>query len=280
MNATAAEIANLRRRYLYMATSIFFLDLAITVIFMVLSDAWENAWRTVGAGVILLLAFNWAISSRLFAPIQDYLQGKVPFDSIQRRLTQLPILSAARVGIMAFVVWSFRLSTPWWAETSQEPPTIADYIVADLVLTIFYFTYTYFVVSDYLATLCTFIFERYGENLRLFFGSYRQKLMVALLVISIGPLAAILAELYSYEGDRLHQEILIDVASAVMGVALSAFFIMRSFLRPLRILSDAMGEVASGNLNVRVAVTSNDGDFVQAEAAAWETVKASVKLQE
>ena len=159
---------------------------------------------------------------------------------------------------MAFVVWSFRLSTPWWAETTQEPPTIADYIVTDLVLMVFYFTYTYFVVSDYLATLCTFIFERYGENLGLFFGSYRQKLLVALLVISIGPLAAILAELYSYEGDRLHSEILVDVASAAMGVALSAFFIMRSFLRPLRILSDAMGEVASGNLNVRVAVTSND----------------------
>jgi class 3 adenylate cyclase len=173
-------------------------------------------------------------------------------------LTQLPILSAARVGVLGFIVWSFRLSTPWWADTSQEPPTIADYIVTDLVLMIFYFTYTYFVVSDYLATLCSFIFERYGENLGLFFGSYRQKLLVALLVISIGPLAAILAELYSYEGDRLHFEILVDVASAVMGVALSAFFIMRSFLRPLRILSDAMGEVASGNLNVRVAVTSND----------------------
>ena len=258
MSATAAEIANLRRRYLYMATSIFFLDLAITLLFSFLSGAWANAWRTIGAGVILLLAFNWTISSRLFAPIQDYLQGKVPFDSIQRRLTQLPILSAARVGIMAFVVWSFRLSIPWWAETSQEPSTIADYIVADLVLTIFYFTFTYFVVSDYLATLCSFIFDRYGENLGLFFGSYRQKLLVALLVISIGPLAAILAELYSYEGDRLHQEILVDVASAVLGVALSAFFIMRSFLRPLRTLSDAMGEVASGNLNVRVAVTSND----------------------
>ena len=54
-------------------------------------------------------------------------------------------------------------------------PAIADYIVADLVLTIFYFTYTYFVISDYLARLCTFIFERYGENLGLFFGSYRQQ---------------------------------------------------------------------------------------------------------
>jgi class 3 adenylate cyclase len=258
MSATTAEIAALRRRYLLMATSIFALDLAITVTYSVLSGAWENAWRTIGAGVIMLLAFNWTISSRLFAPIQAYLEGKTSFDSIQRRLTQLPILSAARVGILGFIVWSFRLSTPWWTDTSQPPPSIADYIVADLVLTVFYFTFTYFVVSDYLATLCTFIFKRYGENLGLFFGSYRQKLLVALLVISIGPLAAILAELYSYEGDRLHQEILVDVASAAMGVALSAFFIMRSFLRPLRTLSDAMGEVASGNLNVRVAVTSND----------------------
>ena len=258
MSATAAEIGALRRRYLLMATSIFALDLAITITFSLLSGAWENAWRTIGAGVILLLAFNWAISSRLFAPIQDYLEGRTSFDSIQRRLTQLPLLSAARVGVIAFIAWSFRLSTPWWVETSVPPPSIADYIVANLVLTVFYFTFTYFVISDYLATLCSFIFERYGENLGLFFGSYRQKLLVALLVISIGPLAAILAELYSYDGDRLHEEILVDVASAVMGVALSAFFIMRSFLRPLRILSDAMGEVASGNLNVRVAVTSND----------------------
>lgn len=258
MSATATEIAGMRRRYLLMATSVFALDLAISIIFSLLSGAWSNAWRTIGAGVILLLALNWTISSWLFAPILDYLQGKASFDSIQRRLTQLPLLSAARVAILAFIVWSFRLSTPWWVDTSQPPPSIADYIVTDLVLIVFYFTYTYFVVSDYLATLCSFIFDRYGENLGLFLGSYRLKLLVALLVISIGPLAAVLAELYSYDGERLHLEILIDVASAAMGVAISAFFITRSLLRPMRILSEAMGQVAAGNLNVRAPVTSND----------------------
>lgn len=258
MNATAAETAALRRRYLLMATSIFAVDLAITLTFSLLSGAWANAWRTIGVGLILLLAFNWTISSRLFAPIQDFLQGRASFDSIQRRLTQLPLLSAVRVGAMAFLAWTFRLSLPWWTDSALPPPTVLDFVVATLVLTIFYFTFTYFVVSDYLATLCGFIFERFGENLGLFFGSYRQKLMVALLVISIGPLAAILADLYSYEGSQLHFEILVDVASAAMGVALSAFFIVRSFLRPLRILSNAMGAVASGNLDVRVPVTSND----------------------
>mgnify|MGYP003694472113 CR=1 FL=1 len=45
-------------------------------------------------------------------------------------------------------------------------PTIADFIDALLVLPIFYFTYTYFVISDYLAGLCAFIFERYGAQSR------------------------------------------------------------------------------------------------------------------
>ena len=85
---------------------------------------------------------------------------------------------------------------------------------ACIVLPVFYFTYTYFVVSDYLASLCTFIFGATASNLGLFFGSYTAKLLVALLVISIAPLAAIIVDLFSYEGERLQFEILVDVASS------------------------------------------------------------------
>ena len=63
-----------------MATSIFALDLAITVIFMVLSGAWANAWRTVGAGVILLLAFNWTISAGCSRRSRNICEGKRRFD--------------------------------------------------------------------------------------------------------------------------------------------------------------------------------------------------------
>ena len=113
-------------------------------------------------------------------------------------------------------------------------------------------------MSDYLASLCTSIFERTGQNLDLFFGRYRLKMLVALLIISVGPLAAILTDLYSYEGERLRQEILVDIASSVMGVALSSYFIARSFLRPLNVLSGAMRRVSDGKLDVRAPVTSND----------------------
>ncbi len=252
----------MRRRYIRMAVCVFLLDLAIVAGFNLMSGSWANAWRTIGIGAALLLIANWAVARHLFRPIEAYFQGGVSFDQIQRRLTQLPLLTARSVGLLAFVVWAFRLSLPWWAPEAPglllAKPTVLHFCVVLAVLAIFYFTFTYFVVSDYLATLCTFIFARTGDTLGLFFGRYRIKLLVALVVISVGPLAAILAELYSYEGERLRLEILVDVASAVMGVAISAFFIARSLLRPMNVLSAAMGEVAEGKLDIRVPVTSND----------------------
>ncbi|MDP2378725.1 adenylate/guanylate cyclase domain-containing protein [Reyranella sp.] len=258
--ATSTEIAAIRRRYLWMATSVFFLDLAIAVIFMATSGSWGSAWRQVGSSLLLLLGVNWLVVRHLFEPVRLYLDGNIPFENIQRRLTQLPLLTAQTTAILAFAVWAFRFSVPWWVDESAgiSKPTIGDLFVGLVVLTIFYFTYTYFVVSDYLANLCTFIFRHYGRNLGLFFGSYTIKLLVGLLVISIGPLAAILADLFSYEADRLQDEILVDIASAVMGVAITAYFISRSLLRPLHTLSSAMTKVADGDLSVRVPVTSND----------------------
>ena len=257
---TPAEIAAIRRRYLWMATSVFFLDLTITLIFMTTSGTWGSAWRQVGSSVILLLGINWLVVRSLFEPIRRYLDGDLPFDAIQRRLTQLPLLTARTTAVLTFTLWAFRFSVPWLVpEAAGVPkPTVGDLIVGLVVLTIFYFTFTYFVVSDYLSTLCTFISEHRGDNLGLFFGSYTWKLLVALLVISIGPLATILVDLFSYEADRLQQEILVDIASAVMGVAISAYFIGRSLLRPLRTLSSAMTKVAAGDLSLRVPVTSND----------------------
>lgn len=257
---TPAEIAAMRRRYLVMATSVFVLDLAITLIFTAVAGTWMSLWRTAGIGIVLLLGVNWLAARDLFRPVQRYLDGEIAFEDVQRRLTQLPLLTAQRVFLLSFLVTAFRLSTPWWIgeRVALPVPTIADFVTVCIVLTIFYFTYTYFVVSDYLAGLCDFIFERYGQNLGLFFGRYSTKLWIALVVISIGPLAAIVVDLFSYQGDRQQMEILVDVSSAVVGVAMTAFFISRSLLRPLRRLSDAMKKVAGGDLSQRIAVTSND----------------------
>ncbi len=285
MTASAIEIAALRRRYLWMATSIFFLDLAITLIFSATTGSWNNFWRSEGAGVLLLGGLNWLIARQLFEPIRRFLAGELPFDDIQRRLTQLPLLTARYVGLIAFVVVAFRNSTPYWVESHvmhELRPTVADFVTLLVILPVFYFTYTYFVVSDYLAGLCTFIFERHGRNLEVFFGSYTLKLIVALTVVSVAPMAAIVVDTFSYSGERQHSEILVDVAAAVMGIAITAYYIGRSLLQPIDILSSAMTKVAEGNLDVRVPVTSNDevGELTGRFNAMVEGLREREQLRE
>ncbi len=268
-----------------MATSIFFIDLGITLIFSGVTGSWNNLWRSEGMGVLLLGIGNWLIARQLFEPIRRYLAGDLDFEAVQRRLTQLPLLSARYVGLMAIPLIAFRNSTPWWVEDHvlyELRPTIADFVTLVVILPVFYFTYTYFVVSDYLASLCTAIFERQGRTLRLFFGSYGLKLAVALIVVSVAPVAAMVVDTFSYEGVRQHNEILVDVASAVMGIAITAYYIGRSLLQPLDRLSNAMKKVAQGDLDVRIAVTSNDevGEATGQFNAMVEGLREREKIRE
>lgn len=252
----------MRRRYLLAVISVLFVDVVFTMVFIVLSSAWSFVPRSLGASVVLLGGVNYLVARRLFAPIDEFLQGRRSFDDIQRRLTQLPLLTARSVGLLVFLLVLFRLSA---TEIFSDPgmrnvprPTPADFIALCIILPVFYFTFTYFVISDYLAKLCAFIYRHHGRNLELFFGRYRTKLIVALVVISIAPLTAVVVDLFSYEGERLTFEIANDVGVALMGVAISSYFIARSLLRPLRILSRAMARVAKGDLALRIPVTSND----------------------
>ena len=263
MTARSAEIAGLRRRYLWMAVSIFFLDIGISVIFRIVNGGWETIWWSVVPSALLLLGANWLMARRLFAPIHRFLKGEAAFEDIERRLTQLPLLTARWVVILAVVLFAYRNSLSWWLPAPEnavglQGQTIADYIAVCLLVPVYYFTYTYFVVSDYLAGLCTFIFERYGRNLTLYFGRYATKLIVALLVVSIVPLGTIIVDLFSYTGERQQSEILVDAASSVIGLSISAYFVSRSLLRPIGVLSRAMTRVAEGDLEVRAPVTSND----------------------
>ncbi|MCA0304700.1 MAG: adenylate/guanylate cyclase domain-containing protein, partial [Proteobacteria bacterium] len=255
--ATAAGIAAIRRRYLLMAVSAGFVDLAISLFFVVLTDNWRYAPTTLGAGLLLQVGLNYLLSARLFAPLDRFLRGAARFEDIEERLTQLPILTARNVGLIALVLTVFRLGLGF-VSPGVPPITIPDFVTLCLVMPAFYFTYAYFVVSDYLAKLCAFIFRHYGNSLGLFYGRYRTKLIVALVVISVAPLAAIVVDLYSYEGDRLKMEIANDVVVAAFGMALASFFIARSLLRPIRILSRGMAKVAEGDLALRLPVTSND----------------------
>jgi class 3 adenylate cyclase len=258
--ATPAAIAALRRRYLLMATSCAAVDVAFSLVFIVIVGTWSYAPYSLGAGVVLLGGVNYLVSSRLFAPIDRFLRGRASFEDTQRRITQLPLLTARSVAILDLVLQIFRLGSTFtsFGITGVPQPSVAQFIAVCIIAPAFYFTYTYFVVSDYLAGLCAFIFRHYGRTLGLFFGSYTAKLVVALMVISIAPLALTVVDLFSYQGERLVTEITNVVAVTVIAVAFSFYFIARSLLQPIRNLSQAMGKVADGDLSQRVPVTSND----------------------
>jgi class 3 adenylate cyclase len=260
--ATPAEIAAIRRRYLLMTVSAAGVDIAFNLIFVAMNSAWSFAPRSVGISLVLLLGVNYLVASRLFAPIQLYLEGKSSFEEAQRRITQLPLLTARAVAILELLVTLSRLGSTYFLTdpslTSVPRPALAQVITLSVVLPAFFFTYTYFVISDYLTRLCAFIFRHDGRTLALFFGSYTVKLIVALVVISIAPLAAIVVALFAYEGDRLKVEVTTVVGIALVAMAISGYFITSSLLGPIRNLSRAMGRVAAGDLSQSVVVTSND----------------------
>ncbi len=260
--ASAAEIRGLRRQFLLRAVSAAGVDIIFTTVFVAFAGAWAYAPRSIAVGLFLLGGVNYLACRRLLDPIDEFLAGRRSFEDIERRLTQLPLLTGARVAVLALAMVGFRMLAPvlWPDDTLRALPTqtLADAIALCILLPLFYFTYIYFVISDYLGGLCAFIFSRTGRNLSLFFGRYRLKLGIALLVISLAPMAAVVIDLFSYDGVKLQFEIATDVAISLMGMAVSVYFIGRSLLSPIRNLSRAMSLVAAGDMTVRVPVTSND----------------------
>jgi class 3 adenylate cyclase len=254
----ASAITAIRRRYYLMVSSVFAIDVAMTALFCAISNAWEWMPRNLGTSVVALLVANLLQARYLFAPIDRFLQGEGRFEDIQRRLTQLPILTARNVALLALALWTFRFHVPLFLDGKLPATELADSISTIVLLGFFFFTYTYFLVSDYLAHLCVFLFRHWGRNLELYFGSYAGKLIVALLVIAVVPLAAIVVDMYSYDGDKMRMEVLVDVVDSLIAMAVAIFFVLRSLLRPIRILTGGMAKVADGDLGVRLPVTSND----------------------
>jgi len=92
--------------------------------------SWFNLWRSSGIGVVLLLGVNWLLLAGLFEPIRQYLEGRASFESAERRLTQLPLLTARGVAVLAFACRRSAVHSLWVDSTILllSKPTIADFI--------------------------------------------------------------------------------------------------------------------------------------------------------
>lgn len=256
-----AEARSIERRYYAAMTMPFLIDMVISGIFTGILNLPELFVRnTVLGGVVLGLGVHLA-ARYLFRPIRDFLRTGENFAGIERRLTQLPLRSANVVMWLYLPLLTVRLF-PGLITGMLPPgvpmPTWTDISVTVVVQTLFGFVFTYFLVSGYLERLCRFLFAVHGVNLGLFFGRFPLKIMVALLFTALAPIALIAAEIVSYDGERLMQEVAIDLTASVFGLAVTLFWVSRSLTRPLARLEAGMGKVADGDLSIRLPVTSNE----------------------
>lgn len=259
--SAVAPAAAIKRRYYLLMASPFVIDVGMSLIFVIATDAWPLLARNIAGSFIAFVLGTLLLARSRFRPISRFLDTGEDYEGVQRALTQLPLRSAMVVGLLALILETIRLAVPahiLLEELPIERPTLLDTIAVIFELSLFYFIFTYFVISDYLARLNTYIFERWNVTLGLYFGRFSVKLGVALLVASVGPLVLILVDVLSYTGDRVRQEILVDAASALFGCSVVFIFLSRSLTRPIRILTDAMEKAGQGDLGVRVPVTSND----------------------
>ncbi|MBX3500261.1 MAG: HAMP domain-containing protein [Alphaproteobacteria bacterium] len=255
------EARRVIRRYYLAMSLIFFVDTMISFIFCWIHDAFRLFALNIAVDVVVLLGVNLYGASRIFAPIRAFIQTGENFEGIERRLTQLPLRSAYWVAILFMVIMSERLFLPRvLGATASEVPlsTWADTASTIAVQTLLGFVLTYFIVSGYLEGLCHFLFRRHGVNLSLFFGNFGRKIAVALGFSAIAPLLLIAVEILSYTGERLEQEIMIDLIAAAFVLPIVLYWVSRSLTNPLRRLEQGMDKVAAGDLQVRLPVTSNE----------------------
>jgi class 3 adenylate cyclase len=256
-------------RLYYLAMSlIFVVDTVISFIFCWIQDAFRLFVLNLAVDVVVMLGINLYGASRIFAPVRRFVETGEDFPGIERTLTQLPLRSAYWVAILFMVIMSERLFLPRMlgaTESGVPLSTWADTFSTIVVQTVLGFVLTYFIVSAYLERLCTFLFARHGVNLSLFFGRFSRKIGIALGFLAIAPLLLIAVEILSYTGDRLVQEIMIDLIAAAFVLPIVLYWVSRSLTNPLRRLDDGMEKVAAGDLSVRLPVTSNEevGELTQ-----------------
>jgi class 3 adenylate cyclase len=133
-----------------------------------------------------------------------------------------------------------------------------DTICTFLVVSSFNVVLTYFVISAYLDRLCEFLFRARGVNIGVFRGAFRRRIGLAVLFVSFAAMTLLAGDIASYEGERLLREASNDLIAAVVASGITYFWITRALTRPIARLDQGMRQVAEGNLQARLPVTSDD----------------------
>lgn len=253
--------ANLVHRY-YLAMSVpFLIDVVSLVVYAALNDAPQVLLPSIAITAVFLAAGVGVGAWYLIRPISGFIEGRVAYSDVERRLCDLPRHSAFVICLMyvpmiALRLLSHRLDITFGATLQKVawPDVIANLTVG----TGFNVVLTFFIVSAYLDRLCEFIFETRGVNIGIFRGRFRRKIALALLFVSFSTMILIAADIMSYAGARLVREASVDITMSATGTLIMFYWISRALTRPIMRLDSGMRRIADSDYAVRLPVTSDD----------------------
>jgi class 3 adenylate cyclase len=250
----------IQRYYLAMAVP-FGIDIVTSAIYALINSD-PLALLPISAVSAIFLVLGVGLGAYfLIRPIRRYLTGEAAFGVTEAAIAALPRRSAILMVAMYGPLMALRVLLPHAGVTFGAYIEVAawiDTVVTFVVATAFTGILTYFVVSAYLDRLCEHLFVTHGVNIGTFHGTFRSKVGLAVLFGSLAGIFLLAGDIASYSGDRLVREAAVDFISAVVAAGIVYTWVAQTLTRPIGRLDQGMRQVAEGDLEVRLPVTSTD----------------------
>lgn len=263
----AQSETNLGRRYYLSMLSLAVVVLTIATISTSVSGHIHHLGDLVlGAGFFLVI-LNLIGARIFFAPIAQFLAGRVEIEVARPRLLKLPIISAAWAVTLVWVHMCllFFFHHVWFV---RDAPNLFELLIYPAILIaifgIFMGLFVYFLIGDYTARLREEIFSRHRVVIEPGGSRVLYKLIVAFFAVSLVPLSLLFYRLFFFE-DRPHlqeleteQLIQIDILGTVFLMSIAIFFISRNLTHPITTLLLSMNQLSAGDMQTRAPVISDD----------------------
>jgi class 3 adenylate cyclase len=255
-----ASPAVIGRYYLAMAVP-FAIDLITLLVYGLIHGQLRLLPSNVAMSAAFLLGGVSIGAYFLIRPVGRFIAGEIAFVDIEDALTSLPRRSATIMAICYVPMVALRMLSRRFGidlDAMQEDPAWPDLVASFVVGTAFNVLLIFFVVSAYLDQLCEYLFRSRDVNLHVFHGRFRRKVAVALLFMAFAGVILLSADIASYAGERLVRESTMDVVATIVGTLFMVFWINHALSRPIARLDLGMRQVAKGDYQVRLPVTSDD----------------------
>ncbi|MGA8258990.1 MAG: adenylate/guanylate cyclase domain-containing protein [Arenicellales bacterium] len=256
-------------RYYQCVLSLAVVGVVLAAIAWGLRGDFSNFPEAVAWVLVVFGGLNFLGARRLFKPVTAMLREDALPASALRRIELLPWLTAG---------WTLVLS-----QLALLPPLYVERLICDgcplddlplpaflsltgpiAVYSLFLAVYMFFLVRDYTARLKEHLFARRGIE----FAPGRERL-AATLAVAFVSVAFLPLSLFVFEpffqarlGDMLglqpNHTFWINVAASLFLTLSTLLFVIRSLAHPVRVLAEAVGRLARGQLRTRAPVITSD----------------------